>query len=174
MTSCILCTRFGCSSEPWFWQHFCASEKVKLFSSCLVNKTVGGGGAIFMNLWLLSMSSSQLVLSFYFCFRDLPPFILPSGVHIECSMCAQPASKEVKWQTINWIYCACIATEVRIAICQDVLKNISNVQWQNQYLLYPGSRLYPLQQRRRLWQLDNGETLKMVVMFDDKKIPSGI
>ena len=30
-----------------------------------------------------------------------PPFILPSGVHIECSMCAQPASKEVKWQTIN-------------------------------------------------------------------------
>ena len=106
MTSCILCTRFGCSSEPWFWQHFCASEKVKLFSSCLVNKTVGGGGAIFMNLWLLSMSSSQLVLSFYFCFRDLPPFILPSGVHIECSMCAQPASKEVKWQKINWIYCA--------------------------------------------------------------------
>ena len=174
MTSCILCTRFGCSSEPWFRQHFCVSEKVKLFSSCKVNNTVGAGGRNFHEPMITVNVVITVGAQFLLLFSGFWSLSLPSGVHIECSMCAQPASKEVKWQTINWIYCACIATEVRIAICQDVLKNISNVQWQNQYLLYPGSRLYPLQQRRRLWQLDNGETLKMVVMFDDKKIPSGI
>ena len=68
-----------------------------------------------------------------------PPFILPSGVHIECSMCAQPASKEVKWQTINWfllhMYCNwgsqfALITVLKIYIKCQMTKPISSLSWE--------------------------------------------